>query len=71
MKLSYFTMPLHPITRDYSTTLAEDRAAIRFLVDHEIVAKAFCESELNGNAAHSTEPVEALIASAPGLLAVS
>ncbi len=28
MKLSYFTMPLHPITRDYSITLAEDRAAI-------------------------------------------
>ena len=50
---------------------AEDRAAIRFLVHHEIVAKAFCESELNGNAAHSTEPVEALIASAPGLLAAS
>lgn len=28
MKLSYFTMPLHPPARDYSITLAEDRAAI-------------------------------------------
>ncbi len=28
MKLSYFTMPLHPIGRDYRQTLEEDRAAI-------------------------------------------
>lgn len=28
MKLSYFTMPLHPLGRDYTTTLNEDRAAI-------------------------------------------
>ena len=28
MKLSYFTMPLHPPGRDYRETLAEDRAAI-------------------------------------------
>ena len=28
MKLSYFTMPLHPPGRDYSETLHEDRAAI-------------------------------------------
>ena len=26
MKLSYFTMPLHPPARDYTETLHEDRA---------------------------------------------
>lgn len=34
MKLSYFTMPLHPLGRDYRTTLAEDRAA--FLLADEL-----------------------------------
>lgn len=34
MKLSYFTMPLHPPGRDYLATLAEDRAA--FLLADEL-----------------------------------
>ncbi|MSO73619.1 MAG: LLM class flavin-dependent oxidoreductase [Alphaproteobacteria bacterium] len=29
MDYSFFTMPLHPFTRDYTTTLKEDRAAIQ------------------------------------------
>ncbi len=53
---------------EYSALLAmappEDQAAIRFLVDHEIVTKAFCDAELAGQGDHSTAPVEALIASA-------
>ena len=53
---------------EYSALLAmapeEDQAAIRFLVDHEIVTKAFCDAELEGQGDHSTAPVEALIASA-------
>ena len=28
MKLGYFTMPLHPVERDWRTTLAEDREAV-------------------------------------------
>jgi len=40
MKLSYFTMPLHPPGRDYLETLAEDRAAI-LLADELGFAEAF------------------------------
>ena len=28
MKLGYFTMPLHPVGKDWGRTLAEDREAI-------------------------------------------
>ena len=35
MKLSYFTMPLHPPTRNYLETLLEDRAA--FVLADELV----------------------------------
>ncbi|XDZ64975.1 hypothetical protein AB8880_08555 [Alphaproteobacteria bacterium LSUCC0684] len=58
---------------EYSALLAiappGDREAIRFLVDHEIVAKAFCEGELDGRPDQSAAPVEALLARAPSLLA--
>jgi alkanesulfonate monooxygenase SsuD/methylene tetrahydromethanopterin reductase-like flavin-dependent oxidoreductase (luciferase family) len=40
MKLSFFTMPLHPPGRDYLQTLAEDRAAI-LLADELGFAEAF------------------------------
>jgi alkanesulfonate monooxygenase SsuD/methylene tetrahydromethanopterin reductase-like flavin-dependent oxidoreductase (luciferase family) len=40
MQLSYFTMPLHPPGRDYSATLAEDRAAI-LLADELGFSEAF------------------------------
>lgn len=40
VKLSYFTMPLHPPGRDYSETLAEDRDAI-ILADELGFAEAF------------------------------
>ena len=40
MKLSYFTMPLHPPARDYSETLQEDREAI-LLADELGFAEAF------------------------------
>jgi alkanesulfonate monooxygenase SsuD/methylene tetrahydromethanopterin reductase-like flavin-dependent oxidoreductase (luciferase family) len=40
MKLSYFTMPLHPLGRDYTTTLNEDRAAI-LLAEELGFAEAF------------------------------
>ena len=41
MKLSYFTMPLHPPGRDYSATLHEDREAF-LLADELGFAEAFC-----------------------------
>ena len=28
MKLGYFTMPIHPASRDYTQTLKEDREAV-------------------------------------------
>ena len=40
MKLSYFTMPLHPPERDYAQTLKEDREAI-LLADRLGFAEAF------------------------------
>jgi alkanesulfonate monooxygenase SsuD/methylene tetrahydromethanopterin reductase-like flavin-dependent oxidoreductase (luciferase family) len=40
MKLSFFTMPLHPLGRDYRQTLHEDRAAI-LLADRLGYAEAF------------------------------
>jgi alkanesulfonate monooxygenase SsuD/methylene tetrahydromethanopterin reductase-like flavin-dependent oxidoreductase (luciferase family) len=40
MKLSYFTMPLHPLSRDYTQTLKEDREAI-ILADRLGFAEAF------------------------------
>ena len=40
MRLSYFTMPLHPLGRDYRETLREDRAAI-LLADALGYAEAF------------------------------
>jgi len=56
---------------EYSELLAmapaADHEAIRFLVDHEIVAKAFCEAELAGKVSQSTAPIKALIAQASSL----
>src|SRR5271169_719586 len=40
MKLGYFTMPLHPPTRNYTETLKEDREAI-VLADKLGYAEAF------------------------------
>ena len=30
MRLGYFTMPMHPLDRDYTTTLKQDRETIMF-----------------------------------------
>ena len=43
MKLSYFTMPLHPLRRDYTETLSEDRAAV-------MLAEAFVGEHVTGRA---------------------
>jgi len=39
-----------------------DRVAIRYLLDHEIVTKVFCEDELAGRQNLSIAPVQAFIA---------
>ncbi|MBK8960193.1 MAG: LLM class flavin-dependent oxidoreductase [Proteobacteria bacterium] len=49
MKLSYFTMPLHPPGRDYSATLHEDRAAF-LLADELGFAEAFCGEHVTDRA---------------------
>ena len=49
MKLSYFTMPLHPPGRDYSATLHEDREAF-LLADELGFAEAFCGEHVTDRA---------------------
>jgi alkanesulfonate monooxygenase SsuD/methylene tetrahydromethanopterin reductase-like flavin-dependent oxidoreductase (luciferase family) len=61
MRLGYFTMPVHPIGRDWSQTLAEDRAAI-ILADRLGFYDAFvgehltdiCENITNSMLFHAT-----------------
>src|SRR3990170_1126545 len=61
MRLGYFTMPVHPIGRDWSQTLREDRAAI-ILADRLGFHDAFvgehltdaCENITNGMLFHAT-----------------
>ncbi len=45
MKLGYFTMPIHPTTRSYVETLAEDREAF-LLADKLGYTEAFCGEHL-------------------------
>ena len=47
MKLSYFTMPLHPLERNYTETLKEDREAI-ILADRLGFAEAFAGEHITG-----------------------
>lgn len=49
MKLSYFTMPLHPPGRDYLTTLREDRAAV-LLADELGFSEAFVGEHITDRA---------------------
>ncbi len=49
MKLSYFTMPLHPPSRDYAETLKEDREAF-ILADRLGFAEAFCGEHVTDRA---------------------
>src|ERR1700752_4030370 len=49
MKLGYFTMPLHPPERDYTTTLKEDREAI-LLADRLGYAEAFVGEHITDRA---------------------
>ena len=53
MKLSYFTMPLHPPGRDYLQTLREDRAAF-LLADELGFAEAFVGEHVTDRAENVT-----------------
>lgn len=81
--VNYMNLPWDQLMRRFSHELDDDIAeysalleiappsdheTIRFLIDHEIVAKAFCERELDGNTDLSVEPVEALIARGGALM---
>lgn len=62
MKLSYFTMPLHPPERDYTTTLKEDREAF-LLADRLGFAEAFMGE-------HATDRAETVTSSVAFLASV-
>ena len=54
MDYAYFTMPLHPFTRDYTTTLKEDRAAIQ-LADRLGFAEAYIGEHVTDRAETITD----------------
>ena len=54
MDYAYFTMPLHPFTRDYTTTLKEDRAAIQ-LADKLGFTEAFVGEHVTDRAEAITD----------------
>ena len=43
MKLGFFTMPIHPVGRDYAQTLREDRELTILADDMGFVEGYFCE----------------------------
>lgn len=57
MRLGYFTMPLHPPSRDYTQILKEDREAI-VLADR----LGFCEAFVGEHATDLAEPVTSCLA---------
>jgi len=50
MKLGFFTMPIHPVDKDWRTSLREDRAAF-ILADELGFSEAYCGE-------HSTDKAE-------------
>ncbi len=65
MKLGYFTMPIHPTTRSYVETLAEDREAF-LLADKLGYSEAYCGEHLTDvaeNIPNSMMFIASLIAS--------
>jgi alkanesulfonate monooxygenase SsuD/methylene tetrahydromethanopterin reductase-like flavin-dependent oxidoreductase (luciferase family) len=64
MRLGYFTMPLHPPTRDYSETLREDRDAI-VLADELGFAEAFVGEHVTDLAESVTDSAVFLASLAP------
>ena len=53
MKLGFFTMPIHPLDRDYVETLQEDREAF-LLADELGYSEAFCGEHLTDKAENIT-----------------
>jgi hypothetical protein len=71
--MALYSRELEPVIARYAELeglcASEDSAILRFLTEHEVVTKAFCDLELEGRADISIEPTLALIASAkkPGV----
>lgn len=62
-----YSRELEPVIARYAELehlcASEDAATLRFLTEHEVVTKAFCDLELEGRADISIEPTLALLAS--------
>lgn len=68
--MSLFSRELDPVIAEYAALEQRcppaDAPALRALTEHEVVAKAFCERELAGQADSSLEPVTSFLATLPG-----
>ena len=68
--MAIFSRELDPVIDEYAALekgcSPEDAAALRALTEHEVVAKAFCEQELAGQAESSLEAVTSFLARLPG-----
>lgn len=66
--MALYSRELEPVIARYAQLerecAPEDAATLRFLTEHEVVTKVFCDLELQGRADVSIEPTRALIASA-------
>jgi hypothetical protein len=66
--MALYSRELEPVIARYAELerecAPEDAATLRFLTEHEVVTKVFCDLELQGRADISIEPTRALIASA-------
>ena len=66
--MALYSSELAPVISRYAELEArcapEDAATLRFLTEHEVVTKAFCDLELAGRSDVSIEPTLALLATA-------
>lgn len=66
--MALYSQELEPVIARYSELevlcAPEDAATLRFLTEHEVVTKAFCDLELAGRSDISINPTLALLASA-------
>lgn len=65
--MALYSKELEPVIKRYAELeqrcAPEDAAVLRFLTEHEVVTKAFCDLELAGRPDISIDPTRALIAS--------
>lgn len=68
--MALYSKELEPVIERYAELerrcAPEDAATLRFLTEHEVVTKAFCDLELQGRADISIHPTLELLASVEG-----